>query len=117
MVLRRMTPQVFHILLALADGQRHGYGIILEVARHTGDRIRLGTGTLYTAISRLVDAGWIAESGRRPGAGDDARRRYYGLTDAGREALRAESERLDAAVAVARQKRVLRAQPSRPRRG
>jgi len=111
-----MTFQVFHILLALADGDRHGYGIILEVARHTGDRIRLGTGTLYTAISRLVDAGWIAESRRRPGAGDDPRRRYYRLTDAGREALGAESERLDAAVTVARQKRVLRAQPARPRR-
>ena len=111
-----MTLQVFHLLLALADEERHGYGIILEVARHTGDRIRLGTGTLYTAIGRLVDQGWIEESDRRPGLADDERRRYYRLTATGREALRAESERLERAVSVARDKRVLRRHPAGVRR-
>jgi DNA-binding PadR family transcriptional regulator len=102
-----MSPQVFHVLLALADGERHGYGIILDVARQTGDRLRLGTGTLYTALARLVDVGWIEESERRPAA-DDERRRYYRLTAAGRDMLRLESERLERAVHVARNRRVLR---------
>jgi DNA-binding PadR family transcriptional regulator len=113
-----MSPQVFHILLALSDGERHGYGVILEVARQTRDRVRLGTGTLYTAIGRLVDAGWIEESDARPDPDvDDERRRYYRLTAAGRAALRDESERLAEAVAAARRKRVLGRQAAGSRRG
>ncbi len=102
-----MTAHVFHVLLALSEGERHGYGIMLDVARQTDNRLRLGTGTLYTALARLVDTGWIEESDRRP-QDDDERRRYYRLTAAGREALRAESERLERAVAVARHRRVIR---------
>ena len=89
-----MTLQVFHILLALADQDRHGYGIIREVARQTHDDVSLGTGTLYTALGRLEDAGWIEASPERPATGDDdERRKYYRLTDAGRAAMGAESRR------------------------
>jgi len=103
-----MTTQVFHILLSLAGGARHGYGIIKDVRQHTGDRVRIGTGTLYTALQRLLDADWIEETTDRPAAGDDdARRQYYRLTGLGRTALREEAERLERAVAEARGRRVL----------
>jgi DNA-binding PadR family transcriptional regulator len=112
-----MTLQVFHILLALADQDRHGYGIIREVARQTHDDVSLGTGTLYTALGRLEDAGWIEASPERPATGDDdERRKYYRLTDAGRAAMGAESRRLDAAVGIARRKRVIHGRPVRARR-
>src|SRR5262249_42650168 len=78
-----LSPQQFHILLALADEDRHGYGIILEVAERTGGAVRLGTGPLYTAIGRLAGNGLIEETSRRDR--DDERRRYYRLTAAGRE--------------------------------
>ncbi len=100
-----LTPQQFHILLALTDGDRHGYGIIGDVADRTGGDLRLGTGTLYTAIARLVSSGLIADSsrrGERRGAGDDDRRRYYRLTPLGRTVLEAETERLRALVDHAR---------------
>src|SRR5216110_1770279 len=91
-----LSPQQFHILLALTDAERHGYGIILEIAERTGGGMRLGTGTLYTALARLVGGGLIAESPRRPSAAeDDDRRRYYRLTPLGRGVLRAEAARLD----------------------
>lgn len=110
-----MTTQVFHILLSLADGTRHGYGIIKDVRDHTGDRVRIGTGTLYTALQRLLDAGWIEETTDRPAAeDDDARRQYYRLTKLGRAALRDEAQRLERAVDEARGRRVLAAR--RPRR-
>jgi DNA-binding PadR family transcriptional regulator len=97
------SPQ-FQILLALSDADRHGYGIILEVAERTGGATRLGTGTLYTALAGLVDSALIAEPRRRP-AGDE-RRRYYRLTALGRAVLEAETARLDALVKQARRKGV-----------
>lgn len=106
-----MSPQQFHILLALADNERHGYGIILEVADRSAGALRLGTGTLYTALARLMEDGLILESGRRPAASrDDARRRYYRLTPFGRAVLEAEAARLEAMVRQARRKGV---QPAR----
>jgi DNA-binding PadR family transcriptional regulator len=105
-----LSPHQFQILLALTDGDRHGYGIILEIAERTRGDMRLGTGTLYTALARLVDGGLIAESARRPPApADDDRRRYYRLTPLGRAVLRAEAARLDALVRQARGKGI---QPS-----
>jgi DNA-binding PadR family transcriptional regulator len=103
------TPQ-FQILLALVDADRHGYGIILDVAGRTGGAIRLGTGTLYTAIARLDALGLVQESPRRPKpADDDERRRYYRLTALGAAVLRAETARLAALVRDAQRKGVGRA--------
>jgi DNA-binding PadR family transcriptional regulator len=99
-----LSPQQFQILLALSDGDRHGYGIILEIAERTAGSVRLGTGTLYTALAGLVDRALIAEPRRRP-AGDE-RRRYYRLTALGRAVLEAETARLDALVKQARRKGV-----------
>jgi len=100
-----LSPQQFHILLALADGDRHGYGILREVEERTGKAVRLGTGTLYTALARLEELALVEESGRRPAAADDdERRKYYRLTPLGRAVLRSETERLDALVRQARRK-------------
>jgi DNA-binding PadR family transcriptional regulator len=96
-------PQ-FQILLALSDGDRHGYGIILEIAERTGGAQRLGTGTLYTALAGLVDSTLIAETRRKPSG--DERRRYYRLTPLGRTVLEAETARLDSLVKQARRKGV-----------
>ena len=96
------APQ-FNILLALADEDRHGYGIILEIADRTAGALRLGTGTLYTALAGLADTGLVAGSSRaRPGG--DERRRYYRLTPLGRAVLQLEVERLDGLVRQARRK-------------
>lgn len=98
-----LTPAVFHILLALADRDRHGYGIILDIASRTGGALRLGTGTLYTAISRLLEQGLIEDSDERPAEDqDDERRRYYRLTPFGRDVANAEARRLAALVRMAR---------------
>jgi len=97
-----MTTQVFHILLALADGERHGYAIMQEVEERTGGELRLGPGTLYGALKRLLEEGWIEEL-----EADEERRRYYRLTASGRKAVRAEAERLESLVALAKQKRVI----------
>jgi DNA-binding PadR family transcriptional regulator len=102
-----LTPVVLNVLLALADGERHGYGIMLEVRERTGGRVRLGPGTLYGAIKRLKEGGVIEESGQRLDPGevpDDERRRYYRLTGFGGEVLAAEVERLDGLVRAARRK-------------
>jgi len=108
-----LSPQQFHILLALTDGHRHGYGIILDVAERTDGAVRLGTGTLYTALARLERLGLAGESVRRaPPADDDERRRYYRLTPLGRAVLAAETERLETLVRHARQKGIAAA--SRP---
>src|SRR3954462_6186276 len=95
-----LTPVEFHILLALADGERHGYAILQDVSERTGGQIRLRTGTLYTVIKRMLDGAWIEESDARA-RGDDERRRYYRLTPLGRQALRAEARRLQDLVALA----------------
>jgi DNA-binding PadR family transcriptional regulator len=98
-----LTPAVFHILLALADQDRHGYAIILDIAERTSGAMRLGTGTLYTAISRLLEQGLIEEPDERPAADeDDERRRYYRLTTFGRDVANAEARRLAALVRMAR---------------
>ena len=103
-----LTPAVFHILLALADGERHGYGIMQEIAARTEGKLRMGPGTLYGSIKRMLADGLIEEAGERPDpALDDDRRRYYQLTDFGRLVVAAEAQRLAQLVDVARVKRVL----------
>jgi len=100
-----LTPAALNVLVALADGERHGYGIMLEVRERTGGRVRLGPGTLYGAIKRLKEGGVIEESGGESGiVTDDERRRYYRLTGFGREVLAAEVARLDGLVRAARRK-------------
>lgn len=102
-----LTPAMFHILLTLAAGERHGYGIMQEVAAQTEGRLRLGPGTLYGAIKRMLAAGWIEELDERPDpALDDQRRRYYRLTDLGRRTLHAEVDRLEGMLALARRSRL-----------
>jgi DNA-binding PadR family transcriptional regulator len=103
-----LSPAVFHVLLALADAERHGYGIIKEVEARTEGRVRLGPGTLYGSIKRMLEQGLVEESGERPDAAlDDERRRYYRLTDFGRSVATAEAERLSGLVRVARAKQLL----------
>src|SRR5277367_6043432 len=96
-----LTPAVFHILLALADEERHGYGIMQEVALRTLNQVQLGPGTLYGTIKRMLAAELIEESDERPDPSlDDERRRYYRLTELGRRAASAEAERLAQLVRV-----------------
>ena len=103
-----LTPAVLHILLALADQDRHGLGVMHEVEVRTKGAVRLGPGTLYGTIKRMVRAGLIAEAAERPEPDeDDTRRRYYTTTDLGRQVLRLEAERLQELVNAARVKRVL----------
>ena len=98
-----LTPPVFHILLALADEERHGYGIMQDVARQTNDALQLGPGTLYGCLKRMLAAGLVEESDERPDLElDDERRRYYRMTDLGRGVVRAEAHRLAEAVIAAR---------------
>jgi DNA-binding PadR family transcriptional regulator len=103
-----LTPAVFHILLALADNERHGYGIMQEIGRRTDGKLRMGPGTLYGSIKRMLTDGLIEESGERPDPTlDDERRRYYRLTDFGQRVVRAEAQRLAQLVNVARAKQLL----------
>ena len=98
-----LTPPVFHILLALADDERHGYGIMQDVARQTGDALQLGPGTLYGCLKRMLAAGLVEESDERPDpALDDERRRYYRMTALGKRVVRAEAQRLAGAVMAAK---------------
>ena len=103
-----LSPAVFHILLALADEERHGYGIMQEVERRTDGTVQLGPGTLYGAIKRLLTNGLIAEVDERPDPElNDERRRYYRLTDFGVKVLSAEAARLNEMVRQARAKQLL----------
>ena len=102
-----LSPAVFHILLALADEDRHGYAIMRDVEERTGGVVRIGPGMLYGSIKWLLADGYLEESPRRPRAGDDERRRYYHLSTSGRDLLKAEAARLEAAVGLARALRVL----------
>ena len=103
-----LSVPVFQILLSLADGDMHGYAIIQDVSARTGGEVRLTASTLYAAVKRLLDAGWIEELAERPNVErDDARRRYYRLTALGHEAARAEARRIDRLAAMARGKRLL----------
>ena len=104
-----LTPAVLNILLALAGGERHGYGIMREVEGRTGGKTRLGPGTLYGSIKRMLADGLIEESDERPDPDlDDERRRYYRMTDFGRRVAGAEAERLAGLVDAARARRLLR---------
>ncbi len=102
-----LTSLAFEVLLAMADSERHGYAIIREIESHTGGEVRLRTGTLYTVLQRLLDEALIEESNARPVRDDDERRRYYGLTPLGRGVLKAEAQRLESLVGLARRKHVL----------
>ena len=112
-----LTAPVFQILLSLADEELHGYAIIQDVAARTGGEVRLTPSTLYAAVKRLLDAGWIEELAERPTVErDDARRRYYRLTPRGRDAARAEARRVERLAAMARAKRLLAPAPTSPER-
>ena len=103
-----LTPAVFHVLLALADGEKHGYVISKEIARRTNNEVRLSAGTLYGIIKRLLEDGFIEESDERPDFSlDDQRRRYYRLTRQGVALAEAEAERMERVLAMARAKHVL----------
>ena len=103
-----LTPLAFQVLLALADADRHGYGIIREVETRTDGLIKLRSGTLYTLLQRLLAEALILESDERPvAAEDDERRRYYALTEFGRVVLTAEARRLESAIGEARRKHVI----------
>jgi DNA-binding PadR family transcriptional regulator len=98
-----LPPATFHILLAVADEDRHGYGIIQEVAARTAGEVRLSAGTLYRSIQRMVDQDLIEETAARPAPElDDERRRYYRITRFGRAVAAAESDRLAALLRIAR---------------
>jgi len=101
-----LLPAVFHIMLALADGEKHGYGIKREVEFRTGGIVSLGPGTLYGTLQRMLADEFIEECGERPDA-EGERRRYYRLTKLGRRLAAAEAERLESLVQVARAKAIL----------
>ena len=103
-----LPTAAFHILLALIDGERHGYGIMQETARSSDGRVNLGPGTLYRSIRRLLTDGLIEESDERPVPElDDERRHYYRLTPFGLRVARAEAQRLAALVRTAQSKHLL----------
>ena len=103
-----LTPAVFHILLALADGEKHGYAIMQEVEAISSDQIKMGPGTLYGSIKRMIAIGLIEEVDERPDPNmDDQRRRYYRLTVLGSTVLSAEAQRLAVLLERARSKQVL----------
>ena len=98
-----LPPATFHILIALGDGDAHGYAIIQEIAARTRGGVRLSAGTLYRSIQRMEEQGLVAESrGRPPAADDDERRRYYHVTAFGRAVATAEARRLTQLVKLAR---------------
>jgi len=104
-----LTSAMFQVLVALADGEKHGYAILKEVARRSGGKVTLRAGTLYTVIRRFVDDALIVESAERPDpALDDERRRYYRLTDNGRAVAMAEADRLAETLKQARAKLAMR---------
>lgn len=106
-----LTEPVFHILLALVDKDRHGYGIMQDVAEQTDGTLQMGPGTLYGCLKRMLAAGLIVEAGEQPdptlgpGSGEE-RRRYYRITSLGRRSVRGETERMAARLAAARSKRI-----------
>jgi DNA-binding PadR family transcriptional regulator len=106
-----LTPTVFHILLALADSERHGYSIMQEVTRITDGSIQMGPGTLYGTIKRMLEVGLIEETDERPDPEmDDERRRYYRLTSFGKRVAQAEVERLVVLLNIARSKKLMAAE-------
>ena len=104
-----LSPPVFHILLALAEGEAHGYAIMQDVSRRSDGVVRLGPGTLYGAIGRMLEDGLIEESEARPDPEmDDSRRRYYRLTHLGGDVLATETRRLSVLVRAARASKTIR---------
>jgi DNA-binding PadR family transcriptional regulator len=104
-----LQPAVFHILLALGDGEKHGYAIKREIARRTDGSVRLGPGTLYGSIKRMLAQQLIEESDERPDFSlDDERRRYYKITQLGQKVAAAEVERMRRLISLARAKRMVR---------
>lgn len=104
-----LTSPMFHVLLALADGEKHGYAILKEVERRTNGKVQLSAGTLYGIIKRLDESGMILELTERPGAAfDDERRRYYRLTEFGRRVALAEAARMEEMLEMARAKHLFR---------
>src|ERR1700748_31928 len=103
-----LTAPVFHILLALAGEERHGYAIMQDVAAQTDGALQLGPGTLYGCLKRMVATGLVAESEGPPAERtDESRRRYYEMTPLGRRVVRTEAERLASAVTAAKSRRLL----------
>jgi len=103
-----LTPPVFHILVALSEGERHGYAIMRQVAADTDGTLQLGPGTLYGCLKRMLTATLIEESDERPDPElDDERRRYYRITDFGMRTVRAEAQRLATSLTAARTRRLL----------
>jgi DNA-binding PadR family transcriptional regulator len=103
-----LTPAVFYILLALASGEKHGYGIMKQVNQDSQGQVKMGTGTLYGSIKRMLAGGLIEEAGERvdPRLGEE-RRRYYRLTTPGRQVFTSELERYREVVSLAQQRRLL----------
>jgi len=98
-----LPPATFHILVALADDDRHGYAIMQDVTARTGGALKLSAGTLYRSIQRMLEQGLIAEISARPAPElDDERRRYYRITPFGRTAAKAEARRLAQMLKLAR---------------
>jgi DNA-binding PadR family transcriptional regulator len=97
-----LAPAVFQILIALGDGERHGYAVMQDVAARTGGRVRMSPGTLYGSIRKMLDDGLIEELAERPAEGDDERRRYYRVTKFGRAVAAAEADRYATLIQQAR---------------
>ena len=107
-----VPPATFHILLALADGDLHGYAIMQDVAQRSEGAVRLGPGTLYGALKRLLEARLVEESAERADPERAERRRYYRLTPLGLAVARAEARRLDAILRAARRKKLIGERPA-----
>src|SRR5882724_8401856 len=103
-----LTPAMFHVLLALAGDDLHGYAILKEVELRTGGKVRLSTGTLYGIIKRLLADGMIVELRSRLSETDDERRRYYRLTSQGQQVATSEAERMDEILSIARSRNLLK---------
>jgi DNA-binding PadR family transcriptional regulator len=106
-----LRPVVFHVLLTLADGERHGYAIVQDIAERSSAHLQLEPGNLYRHLKSMLDDGLIEESDRRPVPGrDDERRRYYRITRFGRQVALAEASRLEALAGEARARLIARSQ-------
>jgi DNA-binding PadR family transcriptional regulator len=102
-----LSAAAFHVLVALADGEKHGYAILKDIRRRTGDKVQVTAGSLYAVVKRLSDDELIEESEERPDAAlDDERRRYYRITPLGRRVAQAEMRRMEDALALARTKKL-----------
>ncbi len=102
-----LTPAVFHILLALSSGERHGYGIMKQVEADSQGKVKMGAGTLYGSLKRMLDAGLVKESEKRVDPEmDDERRIYYRITGVGEKAVAAELERYEHLVALAQERKL-----------